>query len=507
MAPGANPSNLITSLGIPTRDRPDLLGRALSSYVENAARFDRSFHYAIMDDSREIAGQVQNRAHLKVLKRRFGVPIHYATRDQRALFADAVAARAGVPKDLARFALLGDGVSAATYGATRNALLLDSVGEVTVQADDDTVCHISASPGRKEGLALTTRTDANELWFFGSREDAIGAGPRVDIEMAAIHEQLLGKRPAVCVAASEASGQELDMATTESLLIDSIKASKARVAVSFMGIRGDAGAPYPFRFLHGGSTVDRLLLSEQAYQVAMTTRHVIRAASRLSISNGPFCMTTNIGLDHRSLLPPFMPVLRNEDGVFGCLLSVCFPNAFKGYSPYTVVHSPSETREAISASPQSRYTTFLCNSFLAWIIMSVDDHSFGRDAAQNLRLLGACLRKLGTLSQRDFSDFMQTLTRRVMKVNVAHAEQELAERPEAPTYWKDDVVAYLNVLKKAVAHPEFAVPKDLAGNPAERIARFRALVNQYGVLLIHWPDICEAALALRDKGRRLATAV
>jgi hypothetical protein len=188
-------------------------------------------------------------------------------------------------------------------------------------------------------------------------------------------------------------------------------------------------------------------------------------------------------------------------------LSVCFPNAFKGYSPYTVIHSPSETREAISASPQSRYTTFLCNSLLTWIILSIDNHSFGRDAAQNLRLLGACLQKLGTLPQRDFSDFVQTLTHRVMKVNVHHAEQQLAERPEAPAYWKDDVVAYLHVLKEAVVHPEFAVPKDLAGNPVERMVRFRTLVNQYGALLIHWPDICEAALALRDKGRRLATAV
>lgn len=506
-ADGEDAANTITSLGIPTCDRPETLGRALASYVENATRCERALDVTVMDDSREADTQVLNQRAAQAVQRRYGVRIRYATREQRARFADELARYTGLSEDLLCFALLGDDRYGKMYGGNRNALLLDAAGERMVQVDDDTVCRITPAPDIEAGLALTSTTDANELWFFENVEDALDAVAPVDVDFLGIHEQLLGKKLAACIAAVEAAGEDLDFTAMESRFFDHMHASDAKVAVSFAGIVGDAGAQYRFRFLHGGDTFDRLVETEHAYRLGMTTRQMIKAARRPSISDGTFCMTTNIGVDHRTLLPPFVPVLRNEDGVFGCVLSTCFPGSFTGYVPYTVLHSPPEVRSLASEVHRQRYKTYLVNGLLMWIIMAFRDHPYCPDGARNLRSLGRYLQDLGALPQKGFAAFLRTVAWRAMHANVAYAERQLEERRGAPAYWVDDVEAYLEAALEAVVQPEFAIPSDLEGSATERLALFQELVAQFGTLLVHWPDIVEAAREMRGQGRRLAVAL
>jgi hypothetical protein len=293
----------------------------------------------------------------------------------------------------------------------------------------------------------------------------------------------------------------------EAPFLDHLHAPDANVAVSFVGTVGDAGAQYPFRFLHGGRTFDRLIETVHAYRLGMTTRQMIKAAGRPTLSDGTFCMTTNIGLDHRTLLPPFVPVLRNEDGVFGTMLSLLFPSSFTGYAPYTVQHLPPEARTLAADAQRTRYKTQLANGLLMWIIASFRDQPVGPDGTRNVRSLGRSLQELGTLPQHRFADFLRQVAVRAMHANVVHAERQLAQRRGAPAYWAADVEAYLRAAEEAVVHPEFAVPYDLAGNAAERLALFQALIATFGALLIHWPDIVEAARDLRAEGHRLAEAV
>lgn len=500
-------ANTITSIGIPTRDRPESLRRALASYTENTTRFGRAPDCTVIDDSREADTQALNKEGLRAVQRHYGGRIRYANREERARFAGELARSIGIPEDIPRFALLGDTRCGKTYGGCRNALLLDAAGALTVQADDDTVCRLAAAPGAETGLTLTSRTDANELWFFERFDEAQAFAPEIEEDFLGLHEQLLGRRLTDCIGTVAAAGDDLDVREIEPRFLDSMRLPEAKVAVSFVGTAGDSGAQYPFRFLHGGRTFDRLVATEHAYRLGMTTRQMVKVTPRPSISDGAYCMTTNIGLDHRALLPPFMPVMRNEDGIFGSLLSGLFAGSYTGYLPCVVLHSPPEARTLAADAHRIRHKAFLTNGLLTWIIRSFFSHPAGPDPARNIRALGRSLQELGTLPLEPFADFLRATAWRAMQSNVVYAEQRLEALSAAPAYWKDDVRAYLRVVAEAVVQPDFFIPSDLEGRAAEKLALFQDLVYKFGELLVYWPALVEAAGALRARGDRLATTL
>jgi hypothetical protein len=97
-----------------------------------------------------------------------------------------------------------------------------------------------------------------------------------------------------------------------------------------------------------GSSRQRLLRSEAEYYSAISCRQVLRKASLPVITDGMFCMATSIGLDNQDLLPPFIPVMRNQDGVFGATLRKCFENSYLTHLPWAFLHSPLEEKRSFS---------------------------------------------------------------------------------------------------------------------------------------------------------------
>ena len=89
---------------------------------------------------------------------------------------------------------------------------------------------------------------------------------------------------------------------------------------------------------------DLLLRSEHLYARAKVSREVLRQISGYTISVVARFAGMNIGIDNRSLLPPFLPVGRNEDGTFAMNLHLCVDDALVGHIPVAVLHSPSDLR-------------------------------------------------------------------------------------------------------------------------------------------------------------------
>ena len=242
-------------------------------------------------------------------------------------------ARLGLPELIARFGLLNPEGFPITTGGSRNALLLHTAGELLLQVDDDTICRMTRPPEFRPGLAFSSRHDPTEFWFPGSE----GSAP-ADADLLALHETLLGRCAADWAAAPDT---DLTQARPECLR----KLDRGRVLVTAAGVAGHSGMGSSLYFLSlDGSSCARLLSSVDAYRRALTHHQVVRTATRTTVCDGAYCMALNLGLDNRRMLPPFLPVQCNQDGVFAAVLRACRDDGLFGFLPGAVLHSPPDSR-------------------------------------------------------------------------------------------------------------------------------------------------------------------
>ena len=496
----------IASVGLPTANRPRCLQRAVASYVDQAQRTGRDIACMVMDDSREEASRRRNVDTLHSLHEQNSANILYADRARLAEYGSRLAAYANVPEEIVRFALLGPDDKGPTYGAPRNALLLATTGEIYVQADDDTTADAMEIAQCEDGISLISDAESNEYRFFASSEEALRSVKPAEVDLLSVHEQVLGKSPAPIIAQFAQNDSDVHIEKVSGGFLERLSMPGAHVALSFTGVVGDTGMEFfQQRLFMQGETLDRLVSDPGRYRDILRSRHMLRTSARLAISDGVFCMGMNMGVDNRQLLPPFMPTGRNEDGLFGAMVRLCLPNSFRGYLPqYAVRHLPPKKR----SYPKNdiAFRPLRANDLLIYITLTQDQNPIGENA-EALHTLGDMLVRLARLPQKAFSDYLRKLALQAVHIDVLRAERLLANEPDRPDYWRNDVMRYLTSARESVAKPGFPVPADLPGTPEERLAAFRRQVLAYGQLLTHWPALVEAARAMKDKGDMLARPI
>ena len=506
VSPGGE-SNSISTIGMATCNRAKHLERALDSYVENSKRHERNPSFVIVDDSEQEDEREETKQVLYRSRQRHGADIRYVNRERRARFADALARRAALPPELTRFALLGNKRYGMTYGAAVNALLLHATGELLLVTDDDTVCSPASPPEPNPALALTSRAESNEFWFFENREAALDAVTFADEDLLGLHERLLGRTLPSCL--SEADGEGMDIDDMSTRFLNNLQRPGAKVGVSFLGTVGDPGSESTVhRLFAEDRTFERLTQSASQYPSRLSTHEVLKVSVQPGISDGVYCMSTNMGLDCRSLLPPFVPVARNPDGVFGHILKTCFKKYYRAHLPYAVPHGAPGRR---SSTPQSMFRSLeslRANDLMIALIASFDPRHCGSSSeTENLQTLGHFLAKVGALPPADFKDTTCRTVTQTTSLGIQEAERRLDEKPAAPEYWKTDMEKYIATLQKSVTREAFFVPSDLDGSLEERRILFQELVGTFGKLLKHWPDMVETALTLRWEGYPLAQKI
>ncbi|HEY4121440.1 MAG TPA: HAD-IIIC family phosphatase [Byssovorax sp.] len=490
----------IAAFVVPTCDRPEALERALSSYLDNFARHGREIEVAVLDDSKSPAARARNRELVRSAARARGVAIAYGDVDEEAAFAQALVAR-GVPPRIVGFALAPGG---ATPGSNRNSTLLQTVGDAVFSADDDTICQIAAPPVGAPGLAISSQVDPADYWFFPDRASALAAFTFQDRDVLADHEALLGRgvRGVLSEFAGRCSG-------------DAALASDGRVVVTFNGLVGDCGwhtpfgswiAPTGYLSMRGASQ-RRLCASEATYGAVVQSREIGRVVDRPHLADLSFSMTTFFGLDNRALLPPFPPIGRGEDFVFGALLAACTPDARAGHVPWALVHAPWETRRFWPGEiARTASSTDLCRILVALIRSCPLDARVASPAAR-MSTLGAHLIRVASRPERDFEAFVRSCLGGANRRLAAWLEERLSAAGGEPAWWARDVRRYLADLSGAAEQADYPVALDLAGGASddEARARTRSAVRLVGELLEHWPAMVDETRALRARGVRPAT--
>ncbi|MFT3776540.1 MAG: hypothetical protein QM820_65195 [Minicystis sp.] len=493
----------IAALGIATRDRLPDLRAALESHIQNARDHGRTLEYVVAEGAVPAAAHAETRAALAEIAARHGAAVFHAGIPEREAYAAALAARADVPLDLARFAVLNPDGFPQDTGSSRNTILLHAAGDLHVQVDDDTRCRLAPAPGRLPGLALTSQSDPTESWFPREGEPALPDRACVDQCYVALHEEFLGKSAAGC--AEDARRHGLDLERASAALFRRLDPGGGRVLYTMTGCAGDTGTGSMWHYLlFRGPSRDRLLTSEDHYRRAFTGRQAVRAAPRAALSDGIFCMSMSLGLDGRGVLPPFLPVQRNSDGVFGFVVRATHHGAFTGFLPWVIEHSPSRARTSSFADFFASLGRATSEDMLCGLIGSSGVEPDPRDPARSLRALGAALTRLGGLPPAAFTDAVRLVVLRARSMDLQILEDALHAHRGAPAYWARDVARAATLLREALPRPALLTPIDLVdtfgadGAPAA----MQRMVRRYGELLERWPDLVAAAKALRDEGVR-----
>jgi hypothetical protein len=350
--------NTISSLAIVTADRPDECVRAFGSYDANLQLHSQSATMIVMDDSKRPNGlktriEEHSRSPRRVLR--------YAGLVEKWAYIEALS-KAGIDTDIARFAILGDvHPDICAIGANRNALLLDTVGENVFSADDDTVCKLRAHPVLSAGLKLQCFGNPRDSWFYDRREDLIAEKGWADHDLLREHGKLLGKSAA---ALSHEVG--FDQVAADRICCDllyALQADSGTVRVTMSGIIGDSGAYCSNWILWlDGASRRRLEEDHCLFRTALRSRETFGVVQMPTIDHSAFCAATTMALANTEILPPFCPIGRNEDGVFGALLKMVAPSALVAHVPLAVLHAANHGREYMSL-PEFRLSDLFLSLF------------------------------------------------------------------------------------------------------------------------------------------------
>jgi hypothetical protein len=499
---GIAPSPAVTSLGVITRNRPESLARCLDTYLRNIRDHGRSVEVVVADASDGAFHAERTKSVVAASQARYGMKTSYAGWAAKTSYVAALAKAADLPIDVVRFALLPESHEGVAYGANRNCLQLATVGEVITSVDDDTECSIAAPPVGPETLRVAAAIRDWDVRFFQDRRAALECLPSADHDFLALHERFLGRSLGDCARLFGPSAVSLE--GLPGRLARILRDGSGAVRLTSLGIVGDPGTTSLTAHLTlGGQSRERLVASARAYRLACRSREVLRLVPRPTIAAGGTAMGGCMGLDNRRLLPPFMPLYRNEDAVFWQSLMDSDEGALLAAVPAAILHSPPQGHRCgaayVAPMPLRIHAWVLASSLLA----GVRHHM--RDAAGRLTAAGRQLADLGALPVADFRECARIALQRSMAALAGQLSRQLDEYGATPRYWAADIRRHLEAITRTLSSPGFPLAADIPSDGTVEGAwrSERDFVRRLGQLYCAWPDIVGAAETLRRRGVRL----
>jgi hypothetical protein len=494
----------LSSFGIVTAGRSGCVERCLESVLASQAG-RRLIGFTIADDSQDPELREARRGALREFARRWCADIWYAGAEEKRRFIKQLAGQ-GIDPSTAGFALLDPERCGHGAGANRNALLLHYAGEAFLQVDDDIVFRAAIPAGAAGRLCFTHGPNPNHFRYFEDTAQAIESATFAECDVCAQHERMLGRSILECArtCGELASGEQAYM-TDEMLQL--ALGGGGRIAVTQNGLVGDCGfgSNCWILFLRG-SRRDEVHRSEATYRMATASRAISQTVASPTISDGTFCMSYTLGLDNRRLLPPFFPVLRNGDGVFGALVRACCDGALFGHVPLQLIHEPPETRSYGNPvwKPGDPETAEMVKQVLYSVCPSP-----AKEEQERLKLLGRGFLDYGRLEAAEFHRFLRRCAMQEAAAGIRELRSLMAAHGRRPQYWAADCEAYIQSRMASIVRPEYGVPGDLrrGGTVTDALNTARRLVTRFGELLAAWPDMVAAARYLRNKEIAVAQPV
>lgn len=469
MTPDGEP---IRRLAVVSRDRPELAERALTSAIASCGESAGGLDVLVVDDSRssETSGVYEETC--RRIAASSGCRVRHVTRADRRRVAARIAARlaAVVAPEVVEAALVGKDDDRFTTGAARNYTLLDAVGERLWTIDDDVQLPLRAMPGAAGDLRVMTSGDPTTLSFFETREAALGAARVVSP----------APSPASLLGAWLGRAEEIEANRDDHV---------ARVVTT--GMVGDAGMGSAlYRLLLGGAAKERLLA---AWDAVRLSRELLRGVTQPTLSLHPLLMLPCAALDHRSMLPPFLPTGRNSDGAFAIVLRAFDPRSAIVHLPWVAPHVPP-ARASYDEIDLIRTATRPSPQTLLTMALSAEARDLNGDTATaRLVALGARLIELGELPPEVLAGILRHRALAQARGTLEALARARAAHPGGPPRWVADLDGARVALGDAIARDDYPPG---AADPTLGAALVRA-----GRVFRAWPDIVTLGrdLAMDDK--------
>jgi hypothetical protein len=353
-------------------------------------------------------------------------------------------------------------------------------------------------------LRLSSRPDPWSQRFFARVEDALEAADWRDTDLLAWHRRFLGRSPAACAFGPapqgmplplDATGGALDLNEADAALIAAFFRGRGRVVVTCAGMAGDSGMGGPLSFLWlQGEARERMLEDYESYRA---TRAVHRAADVATVSNTQFLMTPHAAFDVRATIPPFSPVLRNEDGLFGAMLRACAPESYIGFLPWSVEHAPPDARAADFGQALRTVGRAQANNIIRDLVRAHEPAPGVADPAMRLSAFGRYLTALGAMPPADFDALVRYQIMAFVGRRIEALTRVVDQNGGQPERWAEDCATVMAEGLRVLTEDALVVADIPGDTPDERHRRFQRLLHRFGRVIDAWPALLEAAADMR----------
>ncbi len=475
-----------------TWERPEALSRCLDSLAAGV-NTETVSRFVVIDDSRSEPVRVANRARAEAFAEAVDVPVLYLGAEEQRGFMEAIIRQIPALESQVRF--LVDRERWAdhwTSGLARTVALLISVGQRLVVLDDDVVCEVH-EPDNAGGVGFAE--NEREARFYGAREDWEEQPAEAGLDPVLRHLRVLGSNLDDALAAlgiADLTPQDFagaDLETLERLRPDS------RVLVSECGSMGDAGtANLNWIATLEGTSLEALLADPANVEHALTKRNAWVGQRRHHFLPRA-TMSQCTGIDNRSLLPPYTPVLRGEDQLFGSMVHFIHPRSVVADQAWAITHLPIPERHW--SAEEQRFAT--AQPFESFALATMSGDRGQSRAREPLKRLGHLARVFDDLADLDAKELRRDYARSQVEgraTDFRDLTQAMEQAAEAPERWKQflgEALERLNLelVENPDDRPIRGYPEHLEGDAL--LEWWQGYWRDFGQALRAWPAIRQAA--------------
>ncbi|HTU45301.1 MAG TPA: amino acid adenylation domain-containing protein [Bryobacteraceae bacterium] len=465
-------------VSVPTAGRSQQLLRCVESWIDNERLSAPGSCIVIVDDSRTADHREEITTHFARITRKTGVEIEYRGCAETAAFVERLAAQTSVESNLISFALLGDELGLVRTGANRNNILLQLSGRRFLSVDDDTIQRIAAAPCKQNEAKYSGSNYPPSIYPMPSRDAMWKKLQWVRANPLELLDDVLGK-----------SGHELGVA------------SAGLVMAACFGSAGDCGWGSPSNYLFiNDDSFSKLVETAKDYQAGCRSREMIQAVSQLTLGEpSDYMMSMFLGLDGSNLLPPFLPVARGQDAVFGTMLRLMYGGqALVAYLPWLLPHIPEKARTFSAGEITRSASGITLAELVAWTLNSFEGSLQG-SPEHRLTEIGNRLRAVAAFPAQEFSHFLKDIGKRRAEHLGGIVTDRLSRFGAGNELWQQDGRRFLALLDKSNNSAGAGLPLDVhyGRSSSEATDVTQRILEKFGRMVQLWPELMRGAMAFK----------
>ena len=476
-----------------TCDRPRTLERLLHSVLANC-NLDAVESLFVVDDSRSAENAVRNREATETAGRQATVGFHYFGAAEACELQDSLVSQLPEHAETIRFLIDRDRwQDHKSYGVARNFSHLLSIGKPVVVFDDDALCEAYDAPFADSAVAFTTQQ--REAVFYAQHDEWRQELTRRSVDPIAGHMQCLGLSVPEALSALGLEQLDQDALKPAPLPFALSLGRGSRVLITECGALGDPGTGTN-RWLANmpATSRERLATTEGRLQLALSQRCCwLGRYGPTFRPHGTISQVT--GFDNRGFLPPYFPITRGEDRLFGEMVHYIYPQSVALDYGWAAPHLPLEQR-GWSDKENSYAIGMGFPARLANNLAHDPESSLASDPALRTAFLARRFQDLAAAPDNVLLNRAVEDRHDYLASQLRNLQARITESAGLPEHWRrylEDALRQVESSRLDEARMESLKSSEIGLEGAALVRFWRDAWHRFGDALTAWSDIREAA--------------